>query len=75
MLTLEQHLKIYKALEAEASKARREVYKSKKAYDNMDGMSFERELAANIIRLREAQYKEAQDAVTEYWDFFIADQI
>ena len=41
----------------------------------MDGMSFERELAANILRLRESQYKEARDAVSEYWDFFIADQI
>lgn len=75
MLTLEQHLKIYEALEAETSKARREVYKAKKAYDNMDGMSFERELAANILRLRESQHKEARDAVSEYWDFFIADPI
>lgn len=76
-LTLDQHKQIYRLLADETAKADRAFAKAKTNYYNAraeyGGGGVERETAAVLLSLREAQKAAAYAAASSYFDAYIKD--
>lgn len=75
-LTIEQRMQVYRVLDAEANKAAKAAAKAQTHYHNTPasyGGSVERETAAMLLSLRNAQRDAAYAVVNAYFNDYIKD--
>ena len=74
-LTIEQHIQVYHALDAEVKKAAKAAAKAEKAYNDAPvsygNSSVERETAAIVLSLRNANRDAAYAAASSYFNTYI----